>query len=373
MPDLLAGQRLILLTDGHLDPYQAKTAVGILRYRPEQVAGVLDARYAGQSLKKMVGVGEGIPIVGTTEEALALKPTALLLGLVTPSGNLPETWRTLIRTFLERGLNVINGLHRFLADDPDFAPLADHYGGKIIDLRRPPRDLGVSVNTASDQPGLRVLTVGTDCNIGKKVTALELTRTARAAGWDAQFVATGQTGIAISGRGIALDAVISDFIAGAAERLVLDNKGHEVLFIEGQGAITHPGFSGVTLGLLHGTAPQALILCHHATRRIMRACPTPTPVPSPSQVRSLYEMLGRALFPCDTVALSVNTSDLPEEEARRMIENLEREMGLPATDPVRFGVDRILDALEPLRAQTRTAAIPTPSDPDTLSRSALDS
>ncbi|HET6568000.1 MAG TPA: DUF1611 domain-containing protein, partial [Rhodothermales bacterium] len=289
MPETSLSRRLVLLTEGSLDPFNAKTAVGVLRYRPEHVACVLDSFRAGQRLEELVGVGRGIPIVGTPEEALALHPTGLLLGTVAPGGRVPQTWRALIATFLERGLDVISGLHQFLSDDPSLVAIAARTGARIQDLRRPPADLGVATNIAKEQPGLRVLTVGTDCNLGKKVTSLELTRAACEAGWDAAFVATGQTGIAIEGKGIAIDAVISDFVAGAAERLVLDHAGHEVLFIEGQGSVTHPGFSGVTLGLLHGSAPQALILCHHATREFMRACPTPTPVPSPSDVIPLYE------------------------------------------------------------------------------------
>jgi len=351
MPDSHSPRRLVLLTEGSLDPYNAKTAVGVLRYRPEHVACVLDSLRAGEDLEKLVGTGRGIPIVGTLEEALATHPTGLLLGTVAPGGRIPQSWRTLIIAFLERGLDVISGLHQFLTEDPTLMAIAARTGATIQDLRRPPADLGVATNIAKDQPGLRVLTVGTDCNLGKKVTSLEMARAARAAGWDAAFVATGQTGIAIDGKGIAIDAVISDFVAGAAERLVVESANHEVLFIEGQGAITHPGFSGVTLGLLHGSAPQAMVLCHHATRRYMRACPTPTPVPSPAQVLPLYERLANVLFPSKVVAVSINTLELPEDEARAVIARTESELGLPATDPVRFGVEKLLNALEPLRRE----------------------
>jgi uncharacterized NAD-dependent epimerase/dehydratase family protein len=349
MPDSRSPRRLVLLTEGSLDPYNAKTAVGVLRYRPDHVACVLDSLRTGEDLEKLVGAGRGIPIVGTLDEALATDPTGLLLGIVAPGGRIPLSWRALIVAFLERGLDVISGLHQFLAEDPELVALATRTGATIQDLRRPPADLGVATNIAKDQSGLRVLTVGTDCNLGKKVTSLEMTRAARAAGWDAAFVATGQTGIAIDGKGIAIDAVISDFVAGAAERLVLDNAGHEVLFIEGQGAITHPGFSGVTLGLLHGSAPQAMVLCHHATRRYMRACPTPTPVPSPARIIPVYEDLANVLFPSKIVAVSINTFDLLEDEARALIEQTESEISLPVTDPIRFGVHKLLNALEPLR------------------------
>ncbi len=344
-------QRLALFTGGTLDPYSSKTAVGLVRYRPEQVVCVLDSRHAGADLPDLIGTGAGIPIVGTVDEALAFAPTGLLLGLVSPGGELPESWRHVINDFLDRGLHVVSGLHTFLADDPDMAARSRRSGATITDLRRPPHDLAVGQNRAAAVPNLRVHTVGTDCNLGKKITALELTAAARRKGWDAVFVATGQTGIAIDGHGIAVDAVVSDFIAGAAERLVMENARREVLFIEGQGAITHPGFSGVTLGLLHGCAPQALVLCHHATRRHMRACPVPTPMPSPAAVLPLYEALARVNFPSKVVALSVNTSELGEDDARRVLDGLQAELELPSTDPIRFGVDPIMDALELLYAE----------------------
>ncbi len=342
-------RRLVVMTEGKLDRFQAKTGVSFIRYCPQQVACVLDGARAGESLAEIVGTGEGVSIVATVEEALAHSPTGLLIGIVGPGGILPDRWRSIISAFLQRGLDVVSGLHLFISEDDEFAAMAKASGAAIQDLRKPPPDLVVASNQALRHQGVRVLTVGTDCNLGKMVTSLEITVAAREAGWDAEFVATGQTGIAIAGCGIAIDAVVSDFVAGAAERLVLERAERELLVLEGQGSLTHPGFSGVTLGLLHGAAPQALVLCHHPGREHMRACPTPTPVPDIETVLPLYESVSRINFPCKVIAISLNTVDLYDSQAEAIVAETERRCGLPTTDPLRFGVAKIVQALEAFR------------------------
>ena len=199
-------------------------------------------------------------------------------------------------------------------------------------------------------PNLRVLTVGADSSIGKKIAAIEIDRAAREAGWDAEFVATGQTGIMIAGSGIAVDTVAADYISGAAERLVLERKHRELLVIEGQGTILHPSYSGVSLGLLHGAAPQALVLCHQPGRDVMRNLPVP--VPSYAEMITAHETIARPLFPCRIVAVSLNCFGMSQDDARREVDRVEGETGLPATDCVKFGCGPILEALAPLRAAT---------------------
>src|SRR5262249_25763031 len=222
-------------------------------------AALLDWTRGGES-------GGGIPVVGTVEEALPLDPTTAIVGVATAGGRFPPKWRGLLKSCIANGLDLENGLHQFLADDPELAELAARHGVELRDLRRPPADLNVPTGEALRLSGHTVLTVGSDCAIGKMTVSLELDREARPRRLASQFVPTGQTGIAIAGWGIAVDAVVSDFVAGAAERLVVEGaaRGGELRWVEGQGALLHPAYSGVTLGLIHGSAPDLFVLCHLA-------------------------------------------------------------------------------------------------------------
>jgi len=262
--------RSVILAEGLFDMEWAKTAACIIRYRPESVAAVLDSTQAGRDVSEILGFGRGIPVVSDLSEALTLDPPpdALLLGIAPQGGGLPDEWRPAIGKAIRNGLDVWSGLHVFLRDDPEFARLAAEHGVALHDVRRPPAGLPVATGRAREVGALRVLTVGTDCNVGKMTVAMEVVRELRERGLQAEFAATGQTGIMIEGRGIAVDAVVSDFVAGAAERLVLDaDPSADVIVVEGQGALLHPGYSGVTLGLMHGALPQALILCTKPERR----------------------------------------------------------------------------------------------------------
>lgn len=339
-------RRLLLLTEGQLNVYDAKMAVALIRYRPEEVAAVLDSTRAGEPLEEIIGIGRGIPIVATLAEGLRYRPTGLLIGIAPAGGGLPAAWRGVIREAIEAGLEVISGLHTFLGDDPEFASLARERGVRLWDVRRVPEDIPVAAGRAASVGALRVLTVGSDCCVGKMVTALELTRGARRRGWDAEFVATGQIGIVISGSGLVIDRVIADFCAGAAERLVLERAERRVLFIEGQGSLIHPSYSGVTLSLLHGTAPQALILCHEAGRETVQE--HAVRIPPLGRLVELYEGAAEPLYPSRVVGISLMCYRMGEGEARRALAEAERETGLPATDPVRFGVEPLLERLEEL-------------------------
>src|SRR2546423_4161953 len=232
----------------------------------------------------------GIPVVATVEEALPHGPTTALVGVATQGGRFPPEWRELLKTCIAAGLDVENGLHEFLADDPELAELARTHGVELRDLRRPPADLNVPTGENLTIPARIALTVGSDCAIGKKTVALELDLDARRRGLKSVFVPTGQTGIAIAGWGIAVDAVVSDFLAGAAERLVLEGhaRGGELPFVEGQGSLVHPPYSGVTLGLLHGAAPPGLVLCHRAGGTAIEGYPG-HPLPSLPELVALHE------------------------------------------------------------------------------------
>jgi uncharacterized NAD-dependent epimerase/dehydratase family protein len=340
-------RRLTLLTEGHLDCLRAKTAVGMLRYCPSNVSCVLDSTRAGQDLISLVGVGQDIQIVATVRDALALNPTGLLLGIAPAGGKLPASWRAIILEFITSGLDVVSGLHQFLADDSEFREAATRHNARLVDLRRPPDIRVVAGGRALQHAGLRVLTIGTDECLGKMTAALEVTAEAVARGWNAKFIATGQTGIVIEGTGTAIDAVASDFLAGSVETMVLAEPERELLVIEGQGSISSPAFSGVALGLLHGCMPQALVLCHDPTRTHIRG--TTFPLPSAQATIAIYESLAHMLFPCRTVAACLNTSYFSQQEARRVLDETELALGVPTTDPVRFGAKRVVDALVPMR------------------------
>ena len=347
-------QRFLILTQGQTHPTPAKMAAGILRYRPNEVVALLDSQQAGRDAGELMGVGRGIPIVAGLEEALQLKPDTLLIGITPAGGQLPAEWRAIILQAIDFGLSIVSGMHTFLNEDEEFVARAKAAGVQLVDLRRPPADLSVNKCRAQETACFRIHTVGTDCNCGKKVAAIEIDRALRRMGKNSTFIATGQTGILISGKGIALDRVISDFVAGAAERLVLENADYDYLIIEGQGALAHPLYSGVTLSMLHGFAPQALILCHQADRKIMRGTPK-TPVPPIENMIDLYEGMAEPVFPTKIIAIAVYTASLPYEAARLEIERIESATGLPATYVIRFGTEKLISAILDFEQEWRLA------------------
>ncbi|HJQ74379.1 MAG TPA: DUF1611 domain-containing protein, partial [Gaiellaceae bacterium] len=272
----MSERRYLILAEGSSgDPLYGKTMQGVLRYRREDVVAILDTTRAGES-------NDGVPVVASVEDALRFEPETALVGVVTQSGYFPPEWMALLRSCVEHGLDVENGLHLFLADDPELCELAGRHGVELRDLRRPPSDLSTATGANLALPATTVLTVGSDCAVGKMTVSLELDLEARRRGLRSVFVPTGQTGIVIAGWGIAVDAVVADFVAGAAERLVVEGaeRGGELLWVEGQGSLLHPVYSGVTLGLYHGSAPHLLVLCHEAGRtEIEGAGGGPHPIP----------------------------------------------------------------------------------------------
>lgn len=337
-------ERYLILTEGQTHPTPAKLAAGVLRYRPERVVALLDSTQAGRDAGELLGVGHGVPIVATVREALPLGPTALVIGITPAGGRLPQEWRAIILMAMRHGLDVISGMHTLLGDDEEFVAVAKKYGVRLVDLRKPPEDIDVNRCRAQKSATFRIHTVGTDCNCGKKVTALEIERELRKRGKNATFIATGQTGILITGKGIAMDHVISDFVSGAAEKLILENADFDYLVIEGQGSVVHPLYSGVTVSMLHGFAPQALILCHQPDRKIVRGTPD-TPVPSLQLMRNLVERLAAPVFPATVVGISLNLASFSDEQAGAEIGRVESELGLPATDVIRFGAEKLVDAI----------------------------
>jgi uncharacterized NAD-dependent epimerase/dehydratase family protein len=332
---------LILAEELSGDPLYGKTMRGVLRYRRDDVVAILDSTRAGET-------EEGVPVVGTVEEAMPLGPTTALVGAVTQGGHFPPGWMKLLRSCIASGLDVENGLHVFLGDDPELRDLAAERGVELRDLRRPPAGLSTATGENLGVDATIVLTVGSDCAIGKMTVSCELDLEARRRGVRSVFVPTGQTGIAIAGWGIAVDAVVADFLAGAAERLVVEghDRGGELLWVEGQGALLHPVYSGVTLGLYHGSVPHLLVLCHEAGRTgIEGAGGGPHLIPPLSELVELHERFALPARPARVAAVALNTRALHEEEARAALAAAEAETGLPADDPVRFGAARLVDAV----------------------------
>ena len=342
-------RRLVILAEGEFRFHAAKTALGVIRYGSDPVLAVIDSTRAGTNAGDLLGPGHDVPVVATLEEVLPQGPTALLIGIAPTGGKLPVSWRSLILAAIEAGLDVLSGLHTFIGDDPEFAAAARRRGVEIVDYRRPPERMETSLGR-QHRPGARViLTVGTDCAIGKMSVALELRDAARKAGLSAVFVPTGQTGMMIEGWGVAVDRVISDFVQGTCEWM--SEQAEEMgdwIVVEGQGSLDHPAYSSVTLGLIHGFTPHAMVMVHKPGLKEHDFVHLPErsfPLqPLPDFIR-LHEEIAGLVAPSRVVAVALNTSLLDEAAARRAIEETAAETGLPCDDPFRFGGRRLFDAL----------------------------
>lgn len=334
------GKRYLLLAEGYLaDPHHGKTARGVLLYGEQPTVAVLDSTYPEPTFR-------GVPVVGSLAEAMTHGPTVALVGVAPTGGKLPQAFRAIVLEAIRAGLAVEAGMHEFLADDPGLAEAARERSVELRDLRRPPDDLTVPSGANLAHAATVVLTVGSDCAIGKMTMALELHREALARGRRSVFVPTGQTGIAIAGWGISVDAVVADYVAGASERLVVEGvaRGGDLLWIEGQGSLIHPFYSGVTLGLYHGSAPHLLVLCHKPPFEAIDGHPQ-HPLRPLAELVELHERMSLPARQARVCAVALNTSLLDEDEARAWVARAEAETGLVADDPVRFGAARLVDAV----------------------------
>ncbi|MEZ5099826.1 MAG: DUF1611 domain-containing protein [Thermoleophilia bacterium] len=334
------GARYLLLAEGFLaDVHHGKTARGVLLYGEQPTVCVLDSTYPEPSFR-------GVPVVGSLAEAMTHGPTVALVGVAPTGGKLPPAFRAIVLDAIRAGLSIEAGMHEFLSDDPELAAAARERSVELRDLRRPPADLSVPTGANLDHDATVVLTVGSDCAIGKMTMALELHREALGRGRRSVFVPTGQTGIAIAGWGISVDAVVADYVAGATERLVVEGvaRGGDLLWIEGQGSLIHPFYSGVTLGLYHGSAPHLLVLCHKPPFETIDGHPRYALRSLPELVE-LHERMSLPARQARVCAVALNTSLLDEDEARSWIARAEAETGLVADDPVRFGASRLVDAV----------------------------
>jgi D-glutamate N-acetyltransferase len=316
------------------DQLAAKTAQGIVQWRPEWCVGQL--RLAG--CKADLGLPEM-----TLDQAVAAGVKTVIVGVANRGGVLSDDWVPLLADALGRGLDLASGLHQRLCEVPVLAAAAAGAGRQLVDVRHPTRDF--AVGTGAKRPGKRLLTVGTDCSIGKMYTALALEKAMRARGFDADFRATGQTGIFIAGEGVSIDAVVSDFVSGAVERLSPANDPDHWDLIEGQGSLFHPSYAGVTLGLIHGSQPDVLVLCHEPTRRHMRGLPHYGLPDLQACIEANLEAARLTNPAVRCIGASINTVNLPRTEALAYLAKTEKVLGLPAVDPFRTGVGPLIDRL----------------------------
>ena len=339
---------MILLTDGYRDPHTAKTAVCVLRYRPEEVVAVLDRQGAGETAGQWLGAGGATAVVA----ALADAPQAntLLIGIAPPGGRLPPHWRPILLEAAARGMTLVSGMHEFLADDAELAELAARHGGRLVDLRRNDEH-DVAQRRGIRTQCLRLHTIGNDCSVGKMVTAVELARGLTRAGVDAAFVATGQTGIMVAGSGCPIDRVIADFVSGAAEKLVLANQHHAAMVVEGQGSLFHPRYSCVTLGLLHGLMPHGLILCYEMGRTAVAGM-ADVSLPPLEKVVAFYEAAANLMHPCRVIGVAVNGQNFPDDaQVAAECARVEQTLNLPACDVLRHGPGKLVEAAVKLAAE----------------------
>ena len=315
------------------DALAAKTGQGIVDWRREAVAGQLRLPGCQADL--------GVPEL-TVEQAVGRGAKTLVIGAVNPGGVLPKAWQRTIIDALDAGLDVASGLHTRLSQLPEIVRVAKRHGRCLFDVRHTDRQF--HTGSGVKRSGKRLLTVGTDCSVGKKYAALAIAEEMRRRGIDAEYRATGQTGILIAGSGIAIDAVVSDFAAGAAEALSPDNHPDHWDIVEGQGSLFHPSFAGVSLALLHGTQPDAFVVCHEPSRKTMRN--VASPMPKIGDVIAETVALGRLTNPAiRCVGVAMNTSALDSNAARRWVERARVQLDLPVCDPVRDGVGVLIDAL----------------------------
>jgi uncharacterized NAD-dependent epimerase/dehydratase family protein len=334
-------RKIVILTEGHTNPHTAKTASCMIRYKRDEVVAMLDSTQRGKTSQDLLGVGGDLPVVASLSEA----PPAntLLLGIAPPGGKIPPPWRAVVLEAISRGMNIWSGLHDFLSNDPEFVAAAAQHGVQLIDVRKNnERDIARRKGLRADC--LRIHTVGHDCSVGKMVASVEIANALKQRGYDAKFVATGQTGIMVEGDGCPVDCVVADFVSGAAEKLVLQNQHHDILFVEGQGSLVHPSYSGVTLSLLHGCFPHALILVYEVGRETVTGVEH-VKIPPLAEILRINEVMASVTRPCRVIGVAMNSRRVSAEAAEVERERVRTELGLPVCDVFRHGPDELVDAV----------------------------
>jgi uncharacterized NAD-dependent epimerase/dehydratase family protein len=343
-PFPIRGRRALLLANRMFSPTWAKTAVCFLMYRAGDAVAVLDADQAGKTAQDVLGFGGSVPVVGSVEDGLARGAEVAIVGTAPMGGGFEADVRQEVLTCLRAGLDVVSGLHVFLNDDLECRVAKAASGAKVWDVRSVEGPFAVSRGEGCTTGAKSVLVVGTDCNVGKMTVALELARAAAEAGVNASWAATGQTGMILKERGICVDRVISDFVGGAVEELMnAEAEGKDLVIVEGQGAVIHPGYGAVSLGLMYGAMPDCMVLAHVAGRDKIKRLETP--IRPLRELVDLHERLMAPFKPSPVAGVSLNTAGLDEHSARAEVKKVEKDTGLPATDVVRFGCGPLLEAV----------------------------
>ncbi len=349
-------RRYAILAPGHF-AVDAKTAHGVVAYGNDATVAVIDPACAGRTVREVLPhLPSDAPIVATIDEALTFSPTALLIGTAPKGGALPAAWRRDILRAIDAGLEIVSGLHDMLGDDAEFAAAAQRRGTTIWDVRKPPQQ-PLFTGRAYDVAAPTLLMVGNDCAVGKMTVALELVRAARERNVRAEFVPTGQTGIMIAGWGIAIDRVIADFAAGATEAIVLEaaSRKPDLIVVEGQGAINHPAYAPVTLALMYGATPDALVLVCDPTLREIESYGTPTL--GYRELIRIHEALLATVKPARVAGIALNTKRMSADAAAAEIERARAETLLPVDDVVRNGPHAFYDAIAPFLRKTKRCAV----------------
>jgi uncharacterized NAD-dependent epimerase/dehydratase family protein len=331
---------IVILTEGHTNPHTAKTASCMIRYKGEEVVALLDGTQRGKTSYDLLQVG-AVPVVGSLSEAP--RANTLLLGIAPPGGKIPRPWRAIILEAISRGMNILSGLHDFVSADPEFVAAAQKHGVELIDVRKNnERDIARRQGLRPDC--LRILTGGHDCSVGKMVASVEIANELKKRGRDAKFIATGQTGIMVEGDGCPIDCVVADFVSGAVEKMILQNQHHEILVVEGQGSLIHPSYSGVTLSLLHGCLPHALILVYEVGRDCVTGVEQ-VKIPPLSKIRELNETMGGLMHPCPVIGVAMNSRRISPQEAEVERRRVRDELNVPVCDVIRDGPAELVDVV----------------------------
>lgn len=333
-------RKIVALTEGYTNPQTAKTARNLIHYCPEEVVAIFDRDNTGKTSLELLGVGD-VPIVGSLSELR--NANTLVISIALPGGKLPQSYKDIILEAISKKMNIVSCGHEFISEDPDLVSAAQAAGVSLNDVRKN-NEHDVAKREGISSSCLRIITVGNDCSLGKMVTSLEIARSLKRSGVDAKFVATGQTGILIEGDGIPIDAVVGDYINGAAEKLILQNQHHDILIIEGQGSIVHPRYSAVTLGLLHGTLPHGMIMCYEVGREYVHNM-RGIKIPQLEVVVRLFEEMASVMFPSKVIGFALNSKNVSAMDAEKEREKIKKQFGLPACDVVRNGPAELTQAI----------------------------
>jgi uncharacterized NAD-dependent epimerase/dehydratase family protein len=337
--------KVIIYAEGAFDGPYSKMAQGILRFSQYEIVAIIDSGLAGKIARDIyMDIDSNVPILESIEASLSLQAETMIIGIAPKGGEMPRTWRKDICFAIEQGLSIYSGLHTMISDDDEFSSLAAKHSVKLWDARKVPMQFPIGMGRTCQLKGKIILTVGTDCKIGKMTTAIMMVDALKRRNKKVVFIPTGQIGVIISGYGLAIDRVIGDFMAGAVEQLILEyGKDADYIVVEGQGSLFHLGYSAVTLGILHGALPDAMILCHEPQRTFISE--SKRPIPPLDLAISTYENSIRYFKQTKVVGMALNCRGLNSHQRTKTISEIQTATQLPTTDPVILGVENLIDSI----------------------------